>query len=125
MEGLRRSAVSFRRQGSSGLVWEDRFISGELAQPENQEQRFFSGDLSKPSRSQQAAHDHHPAQRRDLKVKPIKTGRSAAEGRRRTVTDDFQAVDPPSPKLSACGCCGGFGRPTRSGRPTDGKPRQA
>lgn len=30
MEGLQRSEVSFRRQGSSGLVWDDKLLSGEL-----------------------------------------------------------------------------------------------
>ncbi|KAL0397097.1 UNVERIFIED_CONTAM: MAPK kinase substrate protein [Sesamum calycinum] len=28
MAGLQRSAVSFRRQGSSGLVWDDKFLAG-------------------------------------------------------------------------------------------------
>ncbi|ERN04425.1 hypothetical protein AMTRI_Chr03g46690 [Amborella trichopoda] len=27
---LQRSSVSFRRQGSSGLIWDDRFLSGEI-----------------------------------------------------------------------------------------------
>ncbi|KAI3495901.1 hypothetical protein L1887_38248 [Cichorium endivia] len=30
MAGLPRSDVSFRRSGSSGLVWEDKLLSGEL-----------------------------------------------------------------------------------------------
>jgi hypothetical protein len=30
MASLPRSEVSFRRSGSSGLVWDDRFLSGEL-----------------------------------------------------------------------------------------------
>ncbi|GFS42708.1 hypothetical protein Acr_00g0081240 [Actinidia rufa] len=30
MAALQRSAVSFRRQGSSGVIWEDRFYSGDL-----------------------------------------------------------------------------------------------
>ncbi|KAL4195028.1 hypothetical protein AMTRI_Chr05g62460 [Amborella trichopoda] len=30
MAGLPQSAVSFRRQGSSGLIWDDRLFSGEL-----------------------------------------------------------------------------------------------
>ncbi|GMQ06934.1 hypothetical protein CsSME_00051340 [Camellia sinensis var. sinensis] len=32
MDGLQRSAISFRRQGSSGLVWDDKFLSGKLNQ---------------------------------------------------------------------------------------------
>uniref|UniRef100_A0A0A0KA73 MAPK kinase substrate protein n=1 Tax=Cucumis sativus TaxID=3659 RepID=A0A0A0KA73_CUCSA len=30
MAGLQRSVVSFRRQGSSGVVWDDKFIAEEL-----------------------------------------------------------------------------------------------
>ncbi|KAI5665237.1 hypothetical protein M9H77_24560 [Catharanthus roseus] len=30
MAALPRSEVSFRRQGSSGLVWDDKLLSGEL-----------------------------------------------------------------------------------------------
>ncbi|KAI4387444.1 hypothetical protein MLD38_005277 [Melastoma candidum] len=33
MAELQRSAASFRRQGSSGLVWEDKFLSRELMKP--------------------------------------------------------------------------------------------
>ena len=29
MATFQRSAVSFRRQGSSGIVWDDKYISGE------------------------------------------------------------------------------------------------
>lgn len=30
MTGLQRSAVSFRRQGSSGMIWDDRIIHDPL-----------------------------------------------------------------------------------------------
>ncbi|KAK8654953.1 hypothetical protein V6N13_107548 [Hibiscus sabdariffa] len=30
--GLQRSTTSFRRQGSSGLIWEDKLVSGDLNQ---------------------------------------------------------------------------------------------
>lgn len=32
MATLQRSSFSFRRQGSSGLVWDDKFINGEFRQ---------------------------------------------------------------------------------------------
>ncbi|KAA8523032.1 hypothetical protein F0562_009455 [Nyssa sinensis] len=32
MSGLQRSEISFRRQGSSGLIWDDKLLSGELNQ---------------------------------------------------------------------------------------------
>ncbi|KAL2928009.1 hypothetical protein RDABS01_023327 [Bienertia sinuspersici] len=46
---LRRSSVSFRRQGSSGLVWNDRLASEENARTNP---RFYSGELSRPNKSQ-------------------------------------------------------------------------
>ncbi|KAM7509406.1 hypothetical protein LguiA_019859 [Lonicera macranthoides] len=32
MSALPRSEISFRRSGSSGLVWDDKYLSGELKQ---------------------------------------------------------------------------------------------
>ncbi|GFZ07969.1 hypothetical protein Acr_19g0009060 [Actinidia rufa] len=37
MAGLQRSEISFRRQGSSGLIWDDKFLA-EIQQRGNQEQ---------------------------------------------------------------------------------------
>ncbi|KAJ6704235.1 hypothetical protein OIU85_030084 [Salix viminalis] len=39
MAGLQRSAMSFRRQGSSGLVWDDKLISRELNRKQEQEEQ--------------------------------------------------------------------------------------
>ncbi|BAF18111.1 hypothetical protein OsI_20837 [Oryza sativa Indica Group] len=33
MAGLQRSSETFRRSGSSGLVWDDRHLSGEIKPP--------------------------------------------------------------------------------------------
>ncbi|XP_074283737.1 MAPK kinase substrate protein At1g80180 [Silene latifolia] len=82
MAGLQRSEISFRRQGSSGLVWDDKLISEEL-------------NSEKPSS------DQKPELRRS---------RSDGGGRRHTVKVE-QAEDPPSPRMSTCGFCSYFGRP--------------
>ncbi|GAB2222354.1 hypothetical protein Droror1_Dr00013570 [Drosera rotundifolia] len=123
MAGLQRSVVSFRRQGSSGLVWDDeKIFSGELTHhPDNH--YFFSGELARPNRGQNlgsSARLHHPRVKHDEEfshLRPIKTERSNAG---RGVQDDqLLPADPPSPKVSAFGCCGGFGTSPRKGM----KPR--
>ncbi|KHN47776.1 Hypothetical protein glysoja_029194 [Glycine soja] len=43
MDGLQRSEVSFRRQGSSGLVWDDKLLSGELNKVNNNEDQKGGG----------------------------------------------------------------------------------
>ncbi|MBA0703560.1 hypothetical protein Gohar_014632 [Gossypium harknessii] len=44
--GLQRSTTSFRRQGSSGLIWDDKFLSGDLNKMKlnNQRSRSENGD---------------------------------------------------------------------------------
>ncbi|MED6123490.1 hypothetical protein PIB30_049570 [Stylosanthes scabra] len=92
MGGLQRSEVSFRRQGSSGLVWDDRFLSGELNKINKQEQE----------------QDHN--KKDDQHVLKIKTNPGYRTGK-----PVSPAIDPPSPKLSGCGFCGAFGK-TSSGK---------
>lgn len=90
MEGLQRSAISFRRQGSSGLVWDDKLVSGEL----NKEK---DGDESTDQ------NDHQKSE--------LRRSKSDGGGRQtyRTIKIE-QAEDPPSPRLSGCGFCSVFGK---------------
>lgn len=88
MEGLQRSEVSFRRQGSSGLVWDDKFLSGELKKISTKAEDTTTKE-SKPSYHQQ--HD------------------GAAAAAYRTVNVE-PAAEPPSPRVSGCGVCGVFGK---------------
>lgn len=108
MDGLQRSEVSFRRQGSSGLVWDDKLLSGELNKVNNNEDQKgggSGGDLN-------------------LKVRttPPNTTiqRSRSNGGYRTGKVS-PAIEPPSPKLSACGFCSAFGKTGEKGRRA--KPR--
>ncbi|XP_022756478.1 uncharacterized protein At1g15400-like [Durio zibethinus] len=87
MSGLQRSTTSFRRQGSSGLVWNDKFLSGDLNRMNlnnnnNQENMI--------RRSQSDGGGGHMY---------------------RTMNAASPSVDPPSPKVSGCGFCGVFGKP--------------
>ncbi|XVF88403.1 hypothetical protein PTKIN_Ptkin19aG0048500 [Pterospermum kingtungense] len=89
MSGLQRSTTSFRRQGSSGLVWDDKFLSGDLNQMklDNQENRGSEATMRR-SRSD-GGHGHMY----------------------RTVKPASPNMDPPSPKVSGCCFCGAFGKP--------------
>ncbi|XP_075665317.1 uncharacterized protein At1g15400-like [Castanea sativa] len=116
MAGLQRSAVSFRRQGSSGLVWDDRFISEELNkvnQKDDQEQ------------GQQQGQQQELIEKLDIKeVKPsinvgstntIERSRSNGGTRGYRTGKVSPAIEPPSPKVSACGFCRAFGNPDKKG----------
>ncbi|XP_022731268.1 uncharacterized protein At1g15400-like [Durio zibethinus] len=92
MNGLQRSTTSFRRQGSSGLVWDDEFLSGDLNQmklnhQENKENPGSDG-MMRRSRSDGGSGNMY-----------------------RTVKAASPSMDPPSPKVSGCGFCGVFGKP--------------
>ncbi|XP_004506906.1 MAPK kinase substrate protein At1g80180-like [Cicer arietinum] len=98
MAGLPRSEVSFRRSGSSGLVWDDRYLSGELnklKEEQNQEQQQ-QNNINKEI--QQGT--------------TIQRSRSTGAGRNYRTGKVSPAIDPPSPKLSACGFCSAFGKKT-------------
>lgn len=91
MEGLPRSAVSFRRQGSSGLVWDDRFLSGELNKINHEDHTEHKDDA-------------------DAKVKRISTSTGYRAGK--VVVVAAAEGEPPSPRVSACGFCGAFRKPS-------------
>ncbi|XP_047323867.1 uncharacterized protein At1g15400-like [Impatiens glandulifera] len=94
MDGLQRSEISFRRQGSSGLVWDDRFLSGELKQETD------NPDQDKKLQ-QQGPESEEP--------KPIHIKQQTY----RTVKDVSPTIDPPSPKVSTCGFCSIFTKPNQ------------
>ncbi|KAL8458052.1 hypothetical protein ACS0TY_034970 [Phlomoides rotata] len=115
MEGLQRSEVSFRRQGSSGLVWDDKFLSGELNRLADQQK------LEKANKSQQGG---AAAAANSSGAPGLAIERSRSNGGRGYRTGRVpQALEPPSPRVSACGLCGAFGgknntrrRPPKSGK---------
>ncbi|CAL4947894.1 unnamed protein product [Urochloa decumbens] len=103
MAGLQRSSETFRRSGSSGTVWEDKHQSA-------------SGELAKPAKEA-------PAARR--------SGSSGHGGYRSGHVQP--ALDPPSPRVAACGFCSIFSKdkqpPARGGRGSGsanakGRPRR-
>lgn len=88
---LRRSDVSFRSQGSSGVVWSGMFYSGELNRVATTTTEY-KGEITEVEPSATADHGaHRPA-------------------------DDVppSSFEPRSPKLSGCGLCRVFGKPVTS-----------
>ncbi|CAL5361473.1 hypothetical protein ACSBR2_042752 [Camellia fascicularis] len=123
MAGLQRSEISFRRQGSSGLVWDDKFL-GELNRAQREDEI-----KSQDHQQQDEQEEHHQDQQiKDAKlsvaVGSIERSRSNGGGRGFRTGKVSPAIEPPSPRLSACGFCSAFGKngETRR-RPKSGKHR--
>ncbi|KAI6681704.1 hypothetical protein NL676_035585 [Syzygium grande] len=104
MVGLQRSAKSFRRQGSSGLVWDDKFLSGDPSNQtrSNQQQANRKADRHRELRPSQSTGSIDTAHRSQSNSRQpchaIKVGSPSPP-------------DPPSPRVSHCGLCGIFGKP--------------
>lgn len=124
MAGLQRSAVSFRRQGSSGLVWDDKLISGELNKV-NQKQEH---EEQEPQHDQKTdiklENDVRPTSRSST-TPSITIQRSRSNGGQRGYRTGrvSPAIEPPSPKVSACGFCGAFGKQAKNHRKKAGMGR--
>ncbi|KAK1416794.1 hypothetical protein QVD17_25911 [Tagetes erecta] len=84
MAGLQRSSISFRRQGSSGLIWDDNFLSSSQSKP--------------PSSNADPLVEN-------TNIRSINTVR-----RNRSKDRECAATtEPPSPTVPVCGLCRGFG----------------
>ncbi|KAL7099757.1 hypothetical protein ACP275_09G105100 [Erythranthe tilingii] len=107
MAGLQRSSVSFRRQGSSGLIWDDKLFSGELNQIADQRKEDKN---NRPPRVDGTGG-----------VVGLTIERSRSNGFRTGKV--APAMEPPSPRVSACGLCGAFGKSSKTRRrpPKTGK----
>nr|GEV85179.1 hypothetical protein [Tanacetum cinerariifolium] len=86
MAGLQRSSVSFRRQGSSGLIWDDNFLT------------------NKSSKRLPSNVDHVETNVNDTSKCSKNTVRRSRSSGARTVKE------PVSPKVLVCGLCGAFGK---------------
>ncbi|CAL9138244.1 unnamed protein product [Musa acuminata var. zebrina] len=94
MAGLQRSVTTFRRSGSSGVVWDER---------------FFSGDLSR-MRKEEAAAEFSELRHSKSMASSIgrTTARSGSAGGRHAFRASFVSpgIDPPSPRFICCGFLG-------------------
>ncbi|XP_065050172.1 uncharacterized protein At1g15400-like [Musa acuminata AAA Group] len=103
MAELQRSATTFRRSGSSGLVWDERLFSEKKKEKEEEEEKEEEG----------------AEEIRELKHSKSVGSTRRTMGRNRSTGDGRHAfragvlppnVDPPSPKVPRCLCCGFFGK---------------
>ncbi|CAL9010433.1 unnamed protein product [Prunus brigantina] len=103
MAGLQRSSVSFRRQGSSGFVWDDKhFKVAPLLKEEGGR-----------ARQDQEKAEIIEGVRAPKPINTVSRSRSNGGGRGYRTGKVTPAIEPPSPKVSACGFCGGFGKQSR------------
>ncbi|CAN8293272.1 unnamed protein product [Cochlearia groenlandica] len=137
MGGLQRSTISFRRQGSSGIVWDDRLIAELNKQANDLKDESQRDEQPKPmSETSEPGNNLISGDERD-KLQSIKTGgptieRSRSNGggaqrhNHRTTGRVSPAVEPPSPRLSTCGCCSAFGKkpPGKKNNPRKRPPKR-
>ncbi|KAG6422215.1 hypothetical protein SASPL_118780 [Salvia splendens] len=113
MESLQRSAISFRRQGSSGYVWDDKFLADQFNKVANERKEESSTSATRENKE-----DPIPIATAAKKSPPPPAGlvidRSRSNGGRGFRTGKVSpAVEPPSPRVSAFGCCGALGTARR------------
>ncbi|CAL4970726.1 unnamed protein product [Urochloa decumbens] len=131
MAGLQRSAQTFRRSGSSGLVWDERFLTdaaedsgsgggalrppGPRRQPELRHSRSVGSVSMLPRRGEAAEHGDKKRTKLVVAVKPKHNKDQQKQkqeeevvmpGRRQAfrTRDVAPAAEPPSPRLPT-GCC--------------------
>ncbi|CAN6246742.1 unnamed protein product [Urochloa humidicola] len=130
MAGLQRSAQTFRRSGSSGLVWDERFLTdgaedsggargtGPRRQPELRHSRSVGSVSMLPRRGEAAEHGDKKRTKlvvvaaakpkhKDRQKQKQEEGAVVAGGRKQQAfrtRDVAPAAEPPSPRLPA-GCC--------------------
>ncbi|RZR87152.1 hypothetical protein BHM03_00014506 [Ensete ventricosum] len=109
MAELQRSVTTFRRSGSSGLVWDERLFSEKKEKEEAEEGKDEIRELK---------HSNSVGSTR----RTMGRSRSTGDGRHAFRAGVIPpAVDPPSPKVPGCLCFGFFGK-RGSARPS--KPRR-
>ncbi|KAG7989189.1 hypothetical protein I3843_03G225000 [Carya illinoinensis] len=119
MAGLQRSSTSFRRQGSSGLVWNDKFLSGDLSKMRHNNKEDFNKENCVEYR------DLRPSRSVGSIGLMERRGRFTEDTECRTVKVPPPTVDPPSPKVAGCGLCGLFGKPAIVSQPKSNNMRRS
>ncbi|KAK9078269.1 hypothetical protein SSX86_002326 [Deinandra increscens subsp. villosa] len=106
MAELQRSSVSFRRQGSSGLIWDDKLLSGELKRFSERKPPSSDGDPV-----QTAGND----QSKCCSKTTIRSVNTDQRNRSKNGGDcapkaPVPATEPASPRVRVCGLCRAFGK---------------
>ncbi|XP_062077996.1 MAPK kinase substrate protein At1g80180 [Humulus lupulus] len=107
---LQRSEISFRRQGSSGLQWDDKLVAEALQHDRTKQE------------------NHHTTATATVTAEDdgetrggLERSRSTSDRPYRTVKAPSPSTDPPSPRFS--GCCGVFGKPISARNPKSNRRR--
>ncbi|KAI8565582.1 hypothetical protein RHMOL_Rhmol03G0271300 [Rhododendron molle] len=95
---LQRSVTSYRRSGSSGLVWDEKLYSGELKRVPRPKDE---ADDDQEKGETKSSVPNRPSQ--------VRVEQRQHNSMYRTMKEDRPAMEPPSPKVSGCGFCGMFG----------------
>ncbi|KAK8949086.1 hypothetical protein KSP39_PZI005574 [Platanthera zijinensis] len=120
MAGLQRSSETFRRSGSSGLVWEDMNLAGQMNTNTSKAKEQNAADSTAGGGLRQSQSVGGVGMMR--RNRSTGGGGAAIPAVKAFRSDQVApAMDPPSPKVSCCGFCGDL-RKTESGQ--KGKPRR-
>lgn len=131
MAGLQRSATTFRRSGSSGLVWDERFLTeaeaetkakagdgaAEEPQPELRHSKSV-GSVGMLRRGGAGGSGDGDESRKAKEKKKQKQGHKEDARNSQQVfrtKDVAPDVDPPSPRVSGCILCAIFGSSSGAG----------
>ncbi|XP_058208326.1 uncharacterized protein At1g15400 [Rhododendron vialii] len=95
---LQRSVTSYRRSGSSGLVWDEKLYSGELKRVPRPKDEV---DDDQEKGETKSSVPNRPSQ--------VRVEQRQHNSMYRTMKEDRPTREPPSPKVSGCGFCGMFG----------------
>lgn len=132
MAGLQRSATTFRRSGSSGLVWDERFLTeadaeakagdgaAEETQPELRHSRSV-GSIGMMRRGGDNGDDKKAKQKKQKQAQKEEAHNNQQVFRTKDVAPD---VDPPSPRVSGCILCAIFGSSGTGSSRRRSKPRK-
>ncbi|KAM7266026.1 hypothetical protein ACFE04_003709 [Oxalis oulophora] len=113
MDGFSRSTTSFRRQGSSGLVWDDKFLQNEIRKVEEERSSgISSSNTATAANTDMPSSSSTTTSNGGLKVNTYRTTKVSQP-----------SMEPPSPKVSGCGFCNAFAKPTHHKKPNKRKSR--
>jgi hypothetical protein len=118
MAGLQRSATTFRRSGSSGLVWDERFLTeadaeakaGDGAAEDRQPELRHSRSVGSIGMLRRGGGDSDNKKAKEKKQKQGHKEEARSNQQQVFRTKDVAPdMDPPSPRVSGCILCAIFG----------------
>ncbi|CAD5186702.1 unnamed protein product [Musa acuminata subsp. malaccensis] len=116
MAELQRSVTTFRRSGSSGLVWDERLFSGDLTQMKKKEKEEGEEEEGGAAEFRELRHSKSVGS-----IGMLGRSHSTGGGRGFRAGAVLPAVDPPSPEVPRCVCCGFL---SKHGSAKPSKPRR-